>query len=333
MILIFSGIWPYTKCVTTMFLWFAPPRICPVDRRDNILLWLDALAKWSFVDIFILVMTLAAFRVSVQSPNVAFLPDSFYSLDLLVIPKWGLYANMIAQLISQISSHFIIHFHRSAVTKAKQEMDEPSTPKTLAEEDDTADLSEASEDVEERLCEHHFERPHRGEDEKLVVRSYVAPIFMFMTASIICLVIAGCSVPSYGVNILGLVGLLVESGREFSQAVFAYNLFDTLKLLFDQASFTGSPRDYIGLGSLSIVLLTTVLVVPLVQSAVLTYLWFKPMAAKQRFRTMVALEVLSAWQYAEVFLISVVVASWYVIIACAGFGFNFDNRSHSYCFL
>lgn len=313
MILIFSGIWPYTKCLATLFLWFAPPRLCSVNRRENALLWLDVLAKWSFVDIFILVMTLAAFRVSVQSPDVAFLPESFYSLDLLVIPKWGLYANMIAQLVSQISSHFIIHFHRLAVAKTKQKMTkEVSTPKTLMNDDDdaTTDASLSTEDSEEKLCEHQFERPHRAEDETLVVRTYVDRLVTFMTVSTVGLVIAGCSVSSYGVDILGVVGLLVESGQEFSQAVFEYNLFDTIRLLFDQAAFTGRTADYIGLGSLSIILVITVLLVPLIQSTVLMYLWFKPMAAQQRYRTMVALEVLSAWQYAEVFLLSVMVASW-----------------------
>ena len=270
MMLIFSGIWPYTKCVATMVLWFAPPRMCSVDRRESILLWLDALAKWSFVDIFILVMTLASFRVSVQSPGVAFLPESFYSLDLLVIPKWGLYANMIAQLVSQISSHFVIHYHRLAVSRTMQHMTtDVSTPKTfeIDDDDNTTDVSLSTEDGEEKLCEHQFVRPHRAEDEKLVVRTYVDRLVTFMTVSTVGLVIAGCSVPSYGVDILGMVGLLVESGQEFSQAVYQYNLFDTVELLLNQASFTGRPADSIGLGTLSMILLITVLLVPLIPSA------------------------------------------------------------------
>lgn len=62
LILIFSVIWPYTKSLMTLVIWFLPPTKLPMSRRGAILLWLDWLAKWSMVDIFVLVITIAAFR-------------------------------------------------------------------------------------------------------------------------------------------------------------------------------------------------------------------------------------------------------------------------------
>ena len=62
MILIFSGIWPYTKQLITLVLWFLPPSRLSTSRRGSILLWLDWLAKWSMIDIFVLVISIAAFR-------------------------------------------------------------------------------------------------------------------------------------------------------------------------------------------------------------------------------------------------------------------------------
>jgi hypothetical protein len=62
MILIFSGIWPYTKQLITLVLWFLPPSVVSISRRGSTLLWLDWLAKWSMVDIFVLVISIAAFR-------------------------------------------------------------------------------------------------------------------------------------------------------------------------------------------------------------------------------------------------------------------------------
>jgi hypothetical protein len=62
LILIFSGIWPYTKQLVTLVLWFLPPSRCSISRRGSILLWLDWLAKWSMIDIFVLVISIAAFR-------------------------------------------------------------------------------------------------------------------------------------------------------------------------------------------------------------------------------------------------------------------------------
>ncbi len=94
-IAIFSGIWPYTKQSITLIMWFVPTRIVSSSRRGAVLSWVDALGKWSFVDIFVLVVTLAAFRISIMSPNdFAFLLPEFYSVELIVIPAWGLYANM-----------------------------------------------------------------------------------------------------------------------------------------------------------------------------------------------------------------------------------------------
>jgi hypothetical protein len=62
MILIFSGIWPYTKQLITLALWFLSPSSVSISRRGSTLLWLDWLAKWSMVDIFVLVISIAAFR-------------------------------------------------------------------------------------------------------------------------------------------------------------------------------------------------------------------------------------------------------------------------------
>lgn len=66
LILIFSGVWPYTKQLVTLFLWFAPPTVVSVFKRGSILQWLDIMAKWSIVDIFVLIVTVAGFRLSIQ---------------------------------------------------------------------------------------------------------------------------------------------------------------------------------------------------------------------------------------------------------------------------
>lgn len=62
LILVFSGIWPYTKQLMTLAIWFMTPARLSVSRRESILLWLDRLGKWSMIDIFVLVISIAAFR-------------------------------------------------------------------------------------------------------------------------------------------------------------------------------------------------------------------------------------------------------------------------------
>ena len=268
------------------------------------------------------------------SPDVAFLPADFYSLDLLVSPKWGLYANLMAQIISQISSHFIIHYHRRivevALTNVGQDipdigitgtaiMDEDDNendnlamePKTFATmASDESMTPDAPEPIKSRLCAAAFKRPHRGDTDKLVARRIVSPMLVFLAIFCIVLIIVGCIMPTYSVSAYGIVGVLVESGQKFSAAETSYSVFTTISLLFEQARLTGTIADFIGLGSLSVILLLSVLVVPIAQSLVLLVQWFVPLTRKRRHRLMILLEILQAWQYAEIYLLAIIVGSW-----------------------
>ena len=62
LILLFSGVWPYTKQLITFALWFLPPSVVSCTRRGQFLLWLDILAKWSMIDIIVMLITVAGFR-------------------------------------------------------------------------------------------------------------------------------------------------------------------------------------------------------------------------------------------------------------------------------
>jgi hypothetical protein len=266
------------------------------------------------------------------SPENGLLPPDFYSLDLLVIPKWGLYANMTAQLITQISSHFIIHFHRRVVESAKRGNDDgipdlAITTTVPSEEDEESqdyppqpdgkflqyqdqNIQRDHETNKVRLSEHAFRRFHRGESDKIVPRSFVKPLLVLLSTSLSILVVIGCVVPSYSVSFLGIVGLLVESGQGFAAAETDYSVTTTIQLLFDQARFTDRAADYVGLGTLSILLIFTVLIVPVLQSLLLLVHWFIPLTRTRRHQLSTALEIFQAWQYIEVYLLSLLVASW-----------------------
>lgn len=253
------------------------------------------------------------------SPENGILPPDFYSLDLLVIPKWALYANMTAQVISQISAHYIIHFHRRIVNDA---MDKKEVyPTVLSEQEDQSECTQSvstngqtkSSDINKdkvRLCFHAFRRFHMGESDKLVARSFVNPLLLLISTILPLLVIVGCTVPLYTVSYLRIVGIMVESGQVFAEAETAYSVTSTIKLLFDQARFTDRAADLVGLGTLSLLLLFTVLVVPVLQYTLVLAQWFLPLTQKRRRQLSASLEIVHSWQYIEVFLVSLLVASW-----------------------
>lgn len=349
LIVIFSGIWPYTKILLTLALWFMSPSQVSVNRRGSILFWLDWLAKWSFIDIFILVISIAAFRVSIQSPDTSYLPDDFYSIEMMVVPLWGLYANLIAQLISQISSHVVIHYHRRIVMNATEGFNrddfQARTHRRQSQAADQAQLpydrtsylnnfdgeqegprgeplndvpvgsspelmDEENDETPASLSKHQFSRPHRGETEKLVVRSFITKLLVFAVFCFLVLVVVGCTLPSFSLEIFGLVGVAIEFGQDFDDATTDHSVFSVVKLLFEEAKYLGTAKDYVGLGTLSIVFLSTTLFIPVILSIALLRQWFTPSTVEEKRKMSIRIESLQAWQYLEVYLVAVFVASW-----------------------
>ena len=83
-----------------------------------------------------------------------------------------------------------------------------------------------------------------------------------------------------------------------------------MEVLFQQANFTGNSGDWIGLVLLSLIFATTVCLIPIALLCLNVYRWFKPMNRKLRCRIFVVTEALTSWQYLEVYIVSIIIASW-----------------------
>lgn len=223
---------------------------------------------------------------------------------------------MIAQLVSQISSHFIIHYHRRIARSAKEsfnqrhELQSSKLHSVSFSRVSSGSINTDHGSQKRLLRNHQFGRPHRGDSEKLVVRNWVGYAVILTACCLAVCAIIGCVLPSFSLDVLGLIGVAVESGQGFEDATKHLSVFAVIDLLMDEARFLGSTSDYVGLGSMSMIFAITVLLVPLLQSIALVYQWFAPMTQKRRNIVSVANEVLQAWQYAEVYLIAIFVASW-----------------------
>jgi hypothetical protein len=124
------------------------------------------------------------------------------------------------------------------------------------------------------------------------------------------LVVIGCALPSFSIEVLGLVGLAVESGNQFEQASVLYSVFDLASMIMDQGRYLNTASDLVGLGTLASLLVITVFIVPLAQAASLLVEWFAPLTKKRRMQNTVLNEILSAWQYMEVYVLSIMIAAW-----------------------
>ena len=299
-IALFSGVWPYTKQLMVLFIWFVPTKWVSSNRRSSMLYWLDVLGKWSMVDVFVFIMTLASFGISIQSPdNLSFLPSGLYSINLLVVPLWGIYAYVLAILISQILSHAIIHYHNKSVGAA------------ISDQETELDISSTdTSDAKEELRRHQFRLDYEASSKRVFVKRGVDWVLLAIVGTLTILVICGCAVSSFSIEVFGLVGIAVESGHQFKQAKVSYSIFSLAKMIMDQARYLGTASDLVGLGSLAALTVITVFIIPLAQTASLVAHWFVPMTKKQRSWNLGLNEVLYTWQYMEVYVISIIITAW-----------------------
>lgn len=94
------------------------------------------------------------------------------------------------------------------------------------------------------LSTYEFSRPHRGETEKLIIRSYVNNILPLCALSLVICITVGCILPSFSLELFGIVRVAVEFGQDFEEATVSHSVFSVIKLLFDQASYTTSCKSY-----------------------------------------------------------------------------------------
>ena len=163
---------------------------------------------------------------------------------------------------------------------------------------------------EAKLCEHTFNRPHKCDSHKLVVRSGMNTVLVVASVVVLILVTIGCVLPSFSLRIEGIIAVAIEFGQDFRPAVVDYSLFTVSKTLIDEARLLDVGRYYVGLGTLCALCIMTVFVVPILESAVLLWQWFHKSSFRTRANWSVVIEVLQAWQYSEVYLLSIFVASW-----------------------
>ena len=231
---------------------------------------------------------------------------------------WGLYANMIAQLMSQISSHFIVMYHRRIIRDAKKmyktrHHSQGKTGLAVEQQDVTELLSPdlAEEEKKEPLCKHAFIRPHKAEGARLEPRRVVNGLVPICALLLTVLLFFACYWPSLKLEVFGVVGIVIEVGQKFEMdAVREESIFSKAKVLIDQAIYLDKAKHYIGNGVLAILFIGTLFVVPIMSLGTLVYLWLVPTTRKQKGKCAVLLEILQAWQYVEVYMLGIIIESW-----------------------
>lgn len=141
---IFTGVWPYIKLVASLVLWITPPSRLSVRRRGQALLWIDALAKLSVIDIITILLSFAIILVFTGGPDAPLhnTATTFYTLKIIVVPRAGFYCLLAAQRMSRVSSRFLLEYHDMVICCALKEQNESGSCK--GSNDDTILSSDRS---------------------------------------------------------------------------------------------------------------------------------------------------------------------------------------------
>jgi len=313
---VFSVLWPYVKQLVTLALWCAKPSTITHQRRGTAFSWLEAFGKWSIMDIYFLILSVSGFRVSLHSPTtIDTLPENFYSIDILVVPKWGLYANLIAQVISQIFSHIIIFYHCLVMkVVSKNSAGEKEVPQKASSINLVCDENPIS------LPQQIFQEAHidalpefdmslRSTFQLKPISSVLFVIFSLLAAA---LFLAGFVIPSFELEIFGLLGFVYDWGSAGDGSEVYFSVFSIAEQIMEQAKYLSTSSDWVGLSSLTIIFVLTCFVVPLLQIVFLLLLWFFPLRKVRKKQMLNTIEILSSWRFCEVFVVCVLSGTFFL---------------------
>eukprot|EP00756_Hemistasia_phaeocysticola_P053984 Hpha_TRINITY_DN29932_c0_g1::TRINITY_DN29932_c0_g1_i1::g.131831::m.131831 len=284
----FSGAWPYAKVLSLLYCWCVPPTRLSPKRRGRLLEKLDVLGKWSLIDVFVLTMTMAGFRLTVRPPPALRSLEGeadFYDVSVVVTPCWGLYAFMIAATSSLVINVVMLKYHRQlnptpGDAAAALRSTKPAPPKDRVETD-FDDLPRASQ------CP-----PLRVAVLCLVIGSAAFTIY-------------GATVPAFAFRIDGLAGLAIDAGGSGDLAENSYSLFSIIGGLRDQSHMTG--QDHFGLGFIILSYLAFAFLAPLVQMGCVGAIWALPLTWGHHPFLHAMQEVIAAFSALWVFVVGIVV--------------------------
>jgi hypothetical protein len=278
LIVITSIAWPYIKIVLSLLAWMAPfslPR-----RREFLLEIVDALGKWSFVDIVVFVEIMVAFRSSIRSTPVS-------TIEIVIIPKWGFYGFVLATMMSLLGTHVILYYHRRVIyhnnssNSTNKESDDSKDPQQQEHQPPPQQVHDA--DPEERLDLLAL----TGLSKLLVSMALVVSLASYL---------AGCLVDIFEVK---------NTTADGSAVVVAYSVVSV-----GQAIPTSSIDETdVGIRWLQAMWFFLCVAMPLWCSFIFGLLYLVPLVKKKHLeRVFLLSEIAFSWSCAEVFLVSTIFA-------------------------
>jgi len=272
LIAIFSGAWPYLKLVLMFISWVVPTQILLPSRREKVIMFLDALGKWSLIDAYVLTLMLVAFRFDMA-------PEQIESrMDVYVSPKWGFYCFLFSTMLSLILTHTILAAHRKVISSEKKEKRDP----------------ERTYSSKKPLCTIAF----TGENTRIIGAILIT---LLLICSISLLVIGSYWI-SFEFQFQGLAAVALSYLGEPTS-----NSYSLITLGESIPSSSADPNSF-GIRWIQATFFLFALAIPLTLLLFLLFLWLVPLSRKYQRKIYIITEILNAWSAIDVFVISIIAA-------------------------
>ncbi|GBG24443.1 Hypothetical Protein FCC1311_006612, partial [Hondaea fermentalgiana] len=167
---------------------------------------LDMLGKWSFLDVFVIVITLAALRsyvVGAFYANVAFIDDEVFITDVNVTPESGLVLLCFVAALSLVVNHIVMFYHDRVEESNQRSEDRANGNHEIAKR-----LPRRA-TVKYPIWKHEFSGSSKSGFTR-VVDPIKAKIMMGVVGFAFLLIVIGIWLPLITFELRGLLGLLLE---------------------------------------------------------------------------------------------------------------------------
>ncbi len=275
LIAFFSGIWPYLKLIMMLISFITPASILKKEKRETVLMFLDATGKWSILDSYVMILMLVAFHFDVKFPITGEGVKEHVYVDVYVLAAYGFLTLLTGTCFSLGLSHIITHLHRGLDEHPDQNKgEEAESYKSLITFAESNYLSKE-------------------------IFQTVITILLFLT---LILVILGSILISFSFHFHGLAGyalglLDISAQREYS--------------VFELGLNVPNSYEYPNNGTIrftQVIYFLTVFAMPIATLIIVIILWLIPFSRKiQKFLYSIS-EILNAWSCLDVFVISIIAA-------------------------
>jgi len=291
-----SCAWPIMKNIFLLIIWFSPTTILTKQKRNRYLLIMDILGKWSFLDVFVVVMTLAALRTYLRLSmygRLAFVADDAFEVDVNVTPERGIVLLCFIAATSLVVNHVISWYHEKA---AKSDQNEEDILRGII----TEPPKRARQRV--RMKDHRFAGIDRkGRRKAVSKKSFFILTIVNFTSGIAVMI--GVFVPLVTFELGGLIGLMIAEIRQ-PLTVKTYSISSLGALVAEAPSITGLDKFVIVF--FQILFFLTSLIMPALQIVINFGLLALPMSLRDMKTYLWFAWIISFWAALECFLVGIV---------------------------